>query len=318
MVRFLVTGATGLIGRHLTQQLLSRGHEVAVLTRNDRYLGPGEESVVVRRGDLRDRSSLTAAMAGCEIVMHAAGELFDRDQMYATNVGGTINLLTALPAAVKRVVVVSSIGVIGPAAKGKVSERAPCHPDSMYESTKLEAEMAALEFGERTGIPVVALRPTNVFGEGTKADSFTALLRAVQSGRFAYFGRRAVSNYVYAGDVADACLAASQSEVRGVVHVNDPCSLEDFISAAAACLQVRAPSTRVPRVVGLAAGAAMQAAGFVIRKRSPLTLNRVRALSSTAMYVSDRIPGELAWQPRFGFVDGLLRTIAHYRNVGLL
>jgi nucleoside-diphosphate-sugar epimerase len=202
-----------------------------------------------------------------------------------------------------------------------VSEDQQCHPTTEYEITKLEAETLALEFGERTGTAVTALRPTDVFGEREdtgRGDSFAALLRAIASGRFMYFGHGAIANYVYAADVADACIAAADRGVRGVIHLSDPCPLSDFINAASSALGAGSPSKRIPKAAAYAVAGALQVAGALTGRKAPLTVNRVRALTSRTMYVSVRIPSEFAWQPRFGYSEGLRRTVAHYRRMGLL
>jgi uncharacterized protein YbjT (DUF2867 family) len=55
-VKVLVTGATGQVGRHVTEQLVTAGHEVVALTRQaDAVFPPGVRAV---RGDLLDPSSI--------------------------------------------------------------------------------------------------------------------------------------------------------------------------------------------------------------------------------------------------------------------
>jgi len=309
-----------LLGRHLVPQLLARGDEVIALSRRARLPWVEGSDVEVRQGDLREPKSIAAAVKGCDAVIHAAAELFDRQQMRATNVNGMANLLEALSGHVAHLVMISSVGVIGP-GRGRISEDTACHPTSEYEATKLEAEQLALEFSHRSGMPVTVVRPTNVFGEREATghpDSFAALLRAIESRRFVYFGRGAVANYVYAGDVADACITTGVRSVRGIVHVNDPCPLEEFIAAASDALAVSRPSFRIPKSVAYVAAAVLQLAGALTGRRPPLTVNRVRALTSETIYVSDRIPNELAWRPRYGHREGLRRTVAHYRRIGSL
>ena len=319
--RVLVTGASGLIGRHLVRQLLTRGDEPIIFSRRHSIPSLETTRIEIREGDLRRPESVAAATRGCDVIIHAAGEVFDRQQMKTTNVDGMKNLLSLLPREVQQLIVVSSIGVIGAVSDAQVSENSPCHPENEYETTKLEAEMLALEFGRTGAVRVAALRPTNVFGEREnvgRPDSFAALLRVIDKGRFVYFGRSASANYVYAGDVAAACISAMESDVTGVVHINDPCSLEQFVSAAADALGVRRPSIRVPKAIAYSLASALQVAGAITRRRPPLTMNRVRALTSRTIYVSNRIPREMPWQPPYGYAEGLKRTVAHYRKIGLL
>ena len=317
--RILVTGAGGLIGKHLVPMLRERGHSVVVLSR--RATTAGEDGVEVRRGDLSDPASLGEALLGCTSVIHAAGELFDAARMRATNVEGTRNLLRALPGTVRHVVHVSSIGVIGPVAGVDVDEGATCAPQSEYERTKLEAERIALQLAASSGVGVTVLRPTNVFGEREdkgRPDSFLALLGAIQKRRFVFFGREAMSNYVYAGDVAAACVAAVDLCPGGLIHLNDPSSLEEFVSLAAQALHVAPPTLRVPIPIAYAAAMVSQLVFAALPRNPPLTVSRVRALTTRTRYVSRRIPREFDWRPPFGLGEGLLRTVAHYRQAGHL
>ena len=72
-MRYLVTGATGLIGRELVLQMLSAGHSVTVVTRNRRKASNllGGEVEVVEWSDLE---GLRSSLDGCHGVVHLAGE----------------------------------------------------------------------------------------------------------------------------------------------------------------------------------------------------------------------------------------------------
>jgi uncharacterized protein YbjT (DUF2867 family) len=76
MSRILVTGATGFIGRRLVPALLAEGHEVRAMTRRpDSYEGPGEAVA----GNVEDRASLAAALAGVDVAYYLVHSLDDAD-----------------------------------------------------------------------------------------------------------------------------------------------------------------------------------------------------------------------------------------------
>ena len=125
MARALVTGATGFIGYHVAKALRRKGFEVRALTREG-----SDTSFLVAldvepfKGDLRDYDAVVRAMGGCDQVYHVAADyrlwVPDPEAMYATNVGGTINVMqAALKRGVPKVVYTSTVGVLNPARGGK-------------------------------------------------------------------------------------------------------------------------------------------------------------------------------------------------------
>ncbi len=116
-----ITGASGHVGANLLRLLLERNETVRVLVRAETDLSSFaglENRIEMVTGDLLDPASLERAMQGCDRVFHAAAKVqtvTGREQeLYATNVIGTRNVLAAARAAkVKRVVVTSSLGAVG-------------------------------------------------------------------------------------------------------------------------------------------------------------------------------------------------------------
>jgi nucleoside-diphosphate-sugar epimerase len=317
-----VTGATGFIGQHLVNRLLAADVPVRILTRGTRTLPESWNSrVQVTLGDLTDSSLLSSAVAGCDLVYHLAGEFRDPARIHATNVQGTQNLLAACKDTVRQVVHLSSVGVMGVRKPGQVDETVPCHPQDAYEQSKYTAEQNVLDWSNQTGTPVTVLRPTIVFGEGRRAegDSMLSWLRTIQSGRFVFFGKHAVANYVYVGDVVAACLGAEQTQATGVFIIADACSLTEFVSAAAQALGVPAPTRVLPLPMAYAAAILLQVIGLLMRRGSlPLNVKRVRALSNRTCFQSNRATTLLGWQPKVGYRMGLQHTVNWYRQTGQL
>src|SRR5436309_653696 len=72
----LVTGGTGLLGKHLVSQLVRLGYHVRILSRHS----PSSElagSAKVITGDIRDGKLIEEALAGCDAVFHCAAEVRD-------------------------------------------------------------------------------------------------------------------------------------------------------------------------------------------------------------------------------------------------
>lgn len=95
--RVLITGATGLLGRHLVQQLGQHGYSLRVLVRKkeQQALFPGIE---VALGDIRNANEVRAAVKGCRYIFHACSTHvynLPAEEMYAVNVAGTQNVCDA-------------------------------------------------------------------------------------------------------------------------------------------------------------------------------------------------------------------------------
>src|ERR1019366_2654724 len=114
-----VTGASGFIGSNLVHELVARKHRVKALLRPGSDLrGLGDVPFERVEGDLSDVARLKEMMQGCEWCFHVAAcyHLWLRDYrpMYAANVEGTRNVITAAASAgCLRVVYTSTVGCIG-------------------------------------------------------------------------------------------------------------------------------------------------------------------------------------------------------------
>lgn len=153
---------------------------------------PHVESPSVRftasEGRLEDESSLAAATAGCDAVLHAAGLLHVRrtSDWYRVNTAGTDNLLTAARAAgVKRLVLISTNAAGGraPSADHLMTEADPARPLSHYGRSKLQAEELVLQ----AGLEGVVLRPCMFYGPPVPA-RHVDIYRRILNGRMPMVG----------------------------------------------------------------------------------------------------------------------------------
>ena len=166
----LVTGATGFLGHNLVPLLVERGHQVRALVRpTSRYDFLREWDVELAFGDTRDAESVTAAMAGCDAVVHAAGKFrfWGRyAEFFGANVQGTHNVLEAARrAGVQRFVHISTIAVVGsPKPRTLITEDTLCDPSDDYQRSKLNGEALALTYHAEHGLPVIVLRPGAFYG----------------------------------------------------------------------------------------------------------------------------------------------------------
>lgn len=320
----LVTGATGFIGRHLIPKLLEQCASVRVVTRDPGRLPVewrGLVDVVV--GSLTEVRVQAAAVKDVEHIYSLAAELRDASLMRAINAEAVRGLMEqATQAGVRRVVHLSSVGVIGAKGAGVVTEGTRCQPEALYEQTKLEGERIVQEYAGSGKIEGVILRPTIVFGDRKEGedDSLLGWLRVVRQGMFVFFGKHGAANYIYVGDVVESLVRLSEIQVSGfaVYIAADPVPMSEFVRAMAQVLGVPTPRRRLPLWVAYALGSFGEILSRMFGMSAPLTLSRVRALSSKTIFSGDRLLTELGMRFPYGYQRGLELTVQWYRSVGQL
>jgi nucleoside-diphosphate-sugar epimerase len=183
VARILVTGASGFIGAALCPVLLARGHRVVAGTRRAAPTASGTTTLVV--GDIGPAKDWSGALAGFDAVIHLAQHAHSASDAMtlATEPLAVATLAHACAASrVKRLVLISSVKAMGEVTPpGRPFHPTdPPHPQDAYGRTKLASERAAREAAEETGIELVVIRPTLVYGPSARAN-FRALLRLAGS-----------------------------------------------------------------------------------------------------------------------------------------
>ncbi|WP_241574800.1 NAD-dependent epimerase/dehydratase family protein [Rosenbergiella nectarea] len=164
-----LTGATGFIGSHIVEKLLSAGFQVRALTRSTSHNTnlPGMTWV---RGSLENESSLVELVTGADVVIHCAGQVRGKNILTFTqaNVEGSLRLLRAAEEGTrcKRYLFISSL--------------AARHPQlSWYAHSKALAEQQLV--AQASSVSIGIFRPTAVYGPRDKElhPVFSWLLRGL-------------------------------------------------------------------------------------------------------------------------------------------
>jgi len=320
---YIVTGATSFIGKHLVRRLLEEEKDpIILLTRNvskipqDWY--PGVQAI---EGDIREKGPLSRLPFEGSILFHLAGEIADQSLFDEINVAGTENLVSlSASAGIKHFIHLSSVGVIGHPGKGKIDETTPCYPLNEYERSKFKGEGILTEYFRRYHIPMTILRPSTVFGEGTKSQSFLGWMRSIKNQTFRVIGKKSYANYIYVGDVVEALVRVSKASRTGkeIFILSDGKPMQEFVHSAAEIMKVKIPETSIPPWFALMVAGVLTPLANCFGKSFPLTVSRVRALTDQRAFSMEKIKKELGFQPRFGIVEGLRRTLRWYEKEGLL
>ncbi|GAG85151.1 unnamed protein product, partial [marine sediment metagenome] len=162
-MKVLVTGATGFTGSHLAKRLFQSGFDVRVLVRDKSKVGQlnGFDPEVIK-GDIRDPGAVDHAVRGVEKVFHIAAVYRTagiKDEVYwDVHVKGTENLLNAsFKYGIQKFIHCSTVGVHGHIENPPADENYPFNPGDIYQLTKLKGEITALQFYQKTQLPVIVI-----------------------------------------------------------------------------------------------------------------------------------------------------------------
>ncbi len=322
MALYLVTGATGFIGKALCHSLQSSGHRVRALLHHN-ACGPWHESYSVNLGHDPLPSSLLDRVDG---IFHCAGAAHfrglsrvGRSALWQLNVDATEQLIGAAAAAgVPRLVYFSSVQAVGRPGDEPVDEDWQCPPDNLYGESKLAAE-ALLQRAAGNGIPhAVILRPCLVYGPGVKGN-LRRMLEAIDRGRMPALPQtHQQRSMVGLGNLVDAArLAMDSRSARGRLYIvcdDHDYSTHALYDAMGQALGRPAPGYRLP--LGLFRWAARlgDLGNRLSGAAMPWDSAAYQRLFGNARYNAARIKTELGWQPRQDFYSCLPDIVAEMRS----
>jgi nucleoside-diphosphate-sugar epimerase len=328
--RVLVLGGTGFLGSHLVERLARDGTRVRVASRRGTWPWgappPGVETTVFDLGRVSAERDWDALVEGAPRIVNLAGVLqrpgLSRDLYRRVHVEAPRHLLAAAAraGAPRRILHVSTTGVLGPTGPVPLGEDAPPRPVTVYERTKAEGERLALE-ARRPGVEVVVVRPGLVYGE--RDLHLLGLWRALASGTFRTIaGGTARWQPLHVEDVVEAMARAltlpgldgGTFQVAG----GAPVSVAGLAGAIARRLGTSVRGPDLPLPLALAAGALLEGLLLPFGIDPPLSRARVRTLTQDRLYRTDRAREVLGWAPRVPLDAGLDRTLAWYRSHGHL
>jgi len=251
----LITGATGFIGRHLTECLV-KSHRIKVLVRKTSQTEDLENlGAELVYGDLGDIESLKNAVNDVDIVYHLAEAKGSLKKAYNINVNATkalINFSQALD--VKRFVYVSTVAVMGNVQNIPVDETGPYDPYPLYfhALSKTEGERYGFEKFEKEHLPFSVIRPAVVYSKASPF--FLAIVDWMKKHK--YIGTPILgqgNNTVHCAHIEDMVqalvLAATKYEAIGNAYIivdDRPVSWNDFLEAIAHSLNIKLRVRHLP------------------------------------------------------------------------
>ena len=310
--KYLVTGATGFLGRAVVEALARRGARVhALVLHDDPYINllPKEVHTVI--GDVCAENSLTDFFADADsrtCVIHCAGVVSvasrPGSKLYQVNVGGTWSVLRqCMERNVGKMVYVSSVHAIPEKPKGCIitedCEFSPGLVDGDYAKSKATATELVFAAAER-GLNTSIVFPSGIIGPGDlQGGSFTSMAKSFLAGKLP-LAVRGGYDFVDVRDVANGLLACSESGEPGKGYI-----LSGHYVTIRKMLQLVGKTAKLNyRPICLPLGLAKLAAPYYERRslkdRKPLfyTPYSVSVLDSNGRFSHAAASERFAYQPR--------------------
>ena len=321
-MRVFLTGATGLLGSHLAEHLVERGHDVVALVRatsDTSFL----DSLGVRlvRGDVTDSvEQLSALMVGCSHVVHGAALVYSGggwDAVAEVNVEGTYRvLMAAATSGAQKAVNISSVAAY-PGSELQYDQDSPPPASARtvgddYARSKREAEVVARRVERNTGLVVTTVRPSAVYGERDRllAPAIAALLRSPIVPLFGS-GDNTLP-VVYAGNVAVAIRIILGSPLGGDSYdlgMDHPLTQRSLFRELALGMGLARRFFSVPASSVRSGARLFSRMGAKTPGARHLSLERVARLAlDENPYLSRKAHLDLGWDPPHRHDDALERT----------
>ncbi len=328
----LVTGATGLLGSHIVEQLRNHGRPVRALVR------PGADTTWLEtqdvefcEGDLSDPDSLARACEGAQCIYHAAARVGDWgpwEEFLQISVDGSRNLFNAAEkCGVPRFIHISSISAYGHRNEFGVvlDETAPLgvnvHRWSYYTRAKVMAEKELWRrHSSECKVKFTVIRPSWLYGPRDRA-TIARLVSLVRDGKAKLLGDGDNRlNVVYAGNVAEACiLAADNPKAVGQAYncSNDgELTQRQYFNMVAEAIGARPVTKRVPYKVAYSAAFLMECFGHMFKRKTPPMVTRyaVWLMGRDTFFSAEKARQELGWKPTVTYEEGIPATIRWYEQ----
>ena len=322
MDRYLVTGCTGFVGRHILHTLQAGGNDIRGLSRHPQCF-PEAPALEVIQGDLSKPESLRGLAEDIDTIIHAAGYAHaagDSPGIHTqVTLEGTRHLLAeAEKSGVQRFIFISSVKAMPKPGTGCLNETAADLPEDEYGLSRRRAEELVLDAGRRTGMHVSILRPALVYGPGCKGN-LAGMLRWIDRGLFPPVpdtGNR--RSMVDVRDLVRAVLLAAENEAAAgktcLITDGEDYTTRRIYTGMCTALGRSVPQWSVPVPVLRTLGKVGDAFEEMLRRPAPYNSRICSRLLDSACYRSVHAATSLGFHPAYRLEDALPAMVEAYRK----
>lgn len=235
LLKILVTGGAGFIGRNLVDFLLEN-NKVKIYDNLSSSTRSDIESLIKKgaeftQSDILDVDSLKNASNGYDMIIHLAAKsgvvdsILNPEDTYNVNVKGTENVMKCCAEnKIKKIIFASSASVYAD-SKNPLNEKSETNPQSPYGKSKLEAESIIKNYSQKFNISSICLRMFNVYGRGQNINFvgvISKFISDISNDKSIHINGdgKQTRDFVSIHDVIDAfdCAIKNINEKRGTVY----------------------------------------------------------------------------------------------------
>ena len=301
----LITGANGLLGSFIANQLLHQKKEVIAFVRENAdlaLLNHDHKNLHLFRGDILDIVKIQQVFDTYPIkkVVHAAAVVSfqpkEYDMMYRVNIEGTKNIVNiALDYNVDKFLHVSSVAALGRTSNGIIDEKTSwmaSNYNSKYGISKREAEIEVWR-GQVEGLKTVIVNPSLVLAAADGKRSSSKFFAFIRNGSLFY--PTGVLNYIDLRDASDIIIKLLNSNIENerFILTAGSISYKEFFTRAAHLNGQKAPSFPVKKITGILALFGDKIRSTIRNQKPMLSAESLRISRSKARFDNSKVKKEL-------------------------
>lgn len=294
---FLITGASGFLGKIISEKLINSGNKVI-------GLGRSANTINVDLSNIPEGFQMPYA----DIVVHAAGKAHvfpktesERNEFFDVNLKGTENLLKTLDLGIapKKFIFISSVSVYGLNEGNNINENHSLNANDPYGLSKIQAEKLVETWCKSKGIDFLILRLPLIAGPNPPGNLGSMIVGLRKGFYFNIGGGNARKSIVLAEDVAN--LISRDFTTSGIFNLTD--GYHPSFKEISKCIATELGIKSVPNIP-LGFAKFLGIVGDLIEKfvfnnkTMPFNTLKLNKINSTLTFDHSKAEKELGWKPR--------------------
>lgn len=323
----VVTGASGFVGSHLVDYLLTKGDEVHCIIRESSNLRWLEgKDVTIHDSGLFNKDKLKSILKNVDYLYHVAGVVKGKkeEDYFNGNVETTRNLLDAVVEVtpnIKRVLVVSSLTASGPSKLGNpVTENSPTNPITTYGRSKVAQEELVKTYMDK--LPITIVRPPAIYGN--RDTEIYLVFKTYKQGLMTLvgFNHKEVS-LIYVKDLVHGIyLAATNEKAKGEIYFISSKEFYNWPQIGKVihnAMGKKAITLRLPHFLVYIVATFAQFFATFSSKPATFNLEKARDFVQEAWTCdTTKAQNDLGFKEKFSLKEGMKATIDWYKKEGWL